>query len=102
MIRLLLFASLVLVGYALLVLSRPLVTCPRCLGKRMLHRHGRKGWARALKCPFCNATGIFRMPGATTVHRFYWAVLGDHLRDRRREDLARPSAKTPATRAQED
>lgn len=96
MTRMLLFAALALVAYALLVLARPLIRCPRCLGKRMLHRNGARGRARAFKCPLCKASGIFRMPGATTVHHFFWLVFGDHLRDRRREDVARRTGTQPS------
>lgn len=102
MIRMLLLASLALVGYALLVLGRPLIRCPRCLGKRMLHREGAKGHARALKCPFCDATGIFRMPGATTVHHFFWLVFGDHLRERRRQDVAQRTGQQPPSPPRKD
>lgn len=87
--RLILILALIPVAYALLVLAHPLVRCPRCLGKRVTHsrpEHGRK--PKVSKCLWCGARGIFRMPGATVVHGFFWAVLGDHLRDRARKSVA--------------
>jgi hypothetical protein len=87
--RLILAAILVPLGYALLVLAHPLVRCPLCRGKRVTHSRPERGKRpKVAKCPGCNATGVYRMPGATIIHGFFWAVLGDHMRDQVRKSVA--------------
>jgi hypothetical protein len=74
----------ILVAYFLLVLHAPLVRCPGCWGKRVRHlKRGGRRPPRVIKCPLCDASGICRMPGATTIHRFFWSIAGDHIRGRR-------------------
>lgn len=68
--------------YAALLLAFPTGRCPRCLGKRVT-RSGR----RPRKCRACRGRGRVVWPGATAVHRFWWSVLGNHLMERRREQL---------------
>ena len=97
--RLILILSLIPVAYALLVLAHPLIRCPACLGKRVTHSRPKRGKRpKVRKCPWCGARGIFRMPGATVVHGFFWAVIGDHLRERQRKAVAEradPPGKEP-------
>ena len=60
--------------------------CPRCHGARgTASRSGR----RTRLCTRCSGTGRTRRPGATAVHRFYWSVIGDHARQRRRAAIER-------------
>ena len=88
-LNLILIAALVPLAYALLVLAHPLVRCPGCLGKRVVHSRPKPGKRpKVSKCLWCDARGIYRMPGATAVHGFFWAVIGDHLRDRKRQSVA--------------
>ena len=87
--RLILILALIPAAYALLVLAHPLVRCPGCLGKRVVHSRPKPGKRpKVSKCPLCDARGIYRMPGATVVHGFFWAVLGDRLRDRQHQAAA--------------
>lgn len=75
------------IAYALLVLAKPLVRCPGCLGRRV-RRSGTGRQVRISKCRFCRASGIYRMPLATTVHRFFWSVAGEHIREGARASVA--------------
>ena len=82
--------SLILIGFAvaacylLSLYVWPLRPCPRCHGTRV--NRGSTGRRFGL-CKRCGGTGRTRRLGATTVHRLYWSVLGDRLRERRRETL---------------
>ena len=82
--------SLILIGFAvaacylLSLYVWPLRPCSRCHGTRV--NRGSTGRRFGL-CKRCGGTGRTRRPGATTVHRLYWSVLGDRLRERRRETL---------------
>jgi len=69
-------------GYLLSLYAWPLRPCPRCHGTRV--NRGSTGRRFGL-CKRCDGTGRTRRLGATTVHRLYWSVLGDRLRERRRE-----------------
>jgi len=68
--------------YLLSLYAWPLRPCPRCRGTRV--NRGSIGRRFGL-CKRCGGTGHTRRNGATTVHRLYWSVLGDRLRERRRE-----------------
>ena len=97
-IRLVLIGAGIALAYLLLVLAHPLVTCPRCFGKRMIRPRRKKRQrrrTRSRRCWLCNAKGIYRLPGATAIHRFFWSVLGEHIRSRRRDEAA---AKAEARR----
>jgi hypothetical protein len=74
-------------GYVLLVLALPVITCPRCRGKRV-RRVGNRG----MPCRICKATGITRPPGATVIHATFWSVFGDRIHDRQREQAAERTA----------
>ena len=82
--------SLTLIGFAAAALyllslyAWPLRPCPRCHGTRV--NRGSTGRRFGL-CKRCGGAGRTRRLGATTVHRFYWSVFGDRLRERRREAL---------------
>ena len=71
-------------GYLVSLYVWPLRPCPRCHGARV--NRGSTGRQFAL-CKRCGGAGRTRRIGATTVHRFYWSVLGTRLRERRRETL---------------
>ncbi len=82
--------SLILVGFAvaacylLSLYVWPFRPCARCGGARV---NGGSTGRRFGLCKRCGGTGRTRRLGATTVHRFYWSVLGDRLRERRRDNL---------------
>lgn len=40
-----------------------------------------------LRCRRCKGAGRHYRPGAVMVHRFYWSVAGDRLRERRRDEI---------------
>lgn len=40
------------------------------------------------RCRRCKGTGRRYRPGAVAVHRFWWSVLGERLRERRRGEVA--------------
>ena len=69
----------------LLLLAFPVIRCPRCLGKRVLRRRTRRG-RRARKCPVCRGAAHIVPPGATFVHRSFWAIGGERIRERRRDE----------------
>jgi hypothetical protein len=77
----------VFIAFALVVLRAPQIKCPRCKGKRIIHRKSRRGQP-GKRCRACDGTGIYRMPLATTVHRFYWLIIGEKRQDKRRAELA--------------
>lgn len=84
----------VVAGYALLALARPYGTCWRCRGQRMLRRKPPKGKGRRppkapkpQPCPVCGGQGYAPTPGAPLVHALVWELLGDRIRQRRRDDV---------------
>ena len=79
-------------GYAVSLYLVPWRACPRCHGTRITR--GSTG-RRIGMCPRCSGTGRTRRPGATTVHRFYWSVLGDQAQQGRRARNARRRQHTP-------
>jgi DnaJ-class molecular chaperone len=79
-----LFILAAIAGYALFLYFCPLRSCPRCHGTRITQAGRRTGMCRR-----CRGTGRIRRIGATAVHSFYWSVLGDRLREQRRDELAR-------------
>jgi hypothetical protein len=79
LLREVLFAALLLVGYVALVLVRPTKRCPACWGRKL----ARKG-QRMVPCARCDMTGRVKRLGATLVHRVFWRVAGDALADRRK------------------
>ena len=83
-LNLILIGLAVAAGYLVSLYVWPLRPCPRCHGTRV--NRGSTGRQFGL-CKRCGVTGRTRRIGATTVHRFYWSVFGDRLRERRREAL---------------
>jgi len=83
-LSLILICFAVAAGYLVSLYVSPLRPCPRCGGARV--NRGSTGRRFGL-CKRCGGTGRTRRLGATTVHRLYWSVLGDRLRERRRETL---------------
>jgi hypothetical protein len=83
-------------GYAVSLFASPTRRCGRCQGTgARLTRAGRRYRGGGL-CRRCRGTGRIRRLGATTVHRFWWSAVGDHLRERRRADhQARPHDHHP-------
>ena len=73
-------------GYTVSLYIWPIRACPRCRGTRI--NQGSTG-RRIGMCRRCRGTGRIRRLGSTAVHRFYWSVLGDQLRERRRAKIAR-------------
>jgi len=78
MFHLFLYGLGAVVAYGLLCLISPHKTCPRCKGERVVKRRG---------CPRCRVRGKVQRPGAVTVHRIYWLVIGDSRRERRKAAL---------------
>ena len=88
-VRLVLIGLGAVIAWFLFVLAKPQARCWRCFGKRVIRpRHGKGGGKRKKKCWACCGKGIARLPGATMVHRFFWATLGDRIHERRREEIA--------------
>ncbi len=85
-ITLILFALAIAAGYAVSLYLWPWRTCPRCHGTRVNRGSNRR---RIGMCKRCSGTGRTRRLGATAVHRFYWSVLGEHARERRRAKIER-------------
>jgi len=83
-LSLILIGFAVAAGYLVSLYVWPFRPCPRCGGARV--SRGSTGRRFGL-CKRCGGTGRTRRLGATTVHRFYWSVLGDRLRERRRDTL---------------
>ena len=88
MIALILVALAAVVAYCLLVLACPQVPCPRCLGRRVTYTATSRGKRRPRKCRSCRGIGLTRLPGATLVHRMFWAVWGEQIRERRKQENA--------------
>jgi hypothetical protein len=82
-----LLALAVLTAYCLFVLARPHVRCWRCLGRRVVRVSGPRR-RRMRRCPVCRARGIARMPLAGPVHRMFWALAGDRMLAKRRDQAA--------------
>jgi hypothetical protein len=84
LVRLALVLAAIAVIYAVVVLVRPVGRCPRCHGRRVIVRRARpRSFAR------CEGHGRVPRPGAKAIHRFFWSVLGDQLRERRRTSHTR-------------
>lgn len=79
-------------GYAISLYLWPYRTCPRCHGERI--RRSASGRSAGI-CPRCHGDGRVRRIGATAVHRFYWSVIGDALREQRRDRLRRDRHDQP-------
>jgi tRNA(Ile2) C34 agmatinyltransferase TiaS len=75
------------VAYAVSLYLIPVRTCPRCNGTGT--RLTTTGRATGRTCGRCRGDGRIRRPGATAVHRLYWSVIGDTLREHRRDALRR-------------
>jgi hypothetical protein len=67
----------VLVVCAAVCFVSPTRRCPKCKGKRMIHK-GR----RAIPCPRCRAHGRVPRRGSVLVHRAFWAAFCDPLKAR--------------------
>jgi hypothetical protein len=81
-LTLILLALIALAGYAVSLYLWPFRPCPRCHGERV--NRGSTGRRFGL-CTRCAGTGRTRRIGATAIHRAYWSITGDQLRERRRE-----------------
>lgn len=81
-------AAILLAGWLLLTLVRPVIRCPRCQGKRVMPAGN--GFA---PCTRCRGTGRARRRGAALIHRFAREHLWPRLRDRIRPEL--PDERNP-------
>lgn len=97
---------LILIGFALAVaycvsvLIFPWHPCPRCKGTRVKPGSNAKRWG---PCKHCGGAGRTQRFGAGAVHRFWWSILGDTLRERhqkRMQDAGQRSAYPDAERKQ--
>jgi hypothetical protein len=80
-----LLAAAAFTGWALFVLVSPHRRCTWCKGTKRSRRH--RWFGRMGKCPRCR-NGRHHRLGAGYVHAFFWLVLGDQLRERRKERLS--------------
>lgn len=76
-----------IVGYVLSLYLWPYRTCTWCNGTGT--RLAASGRATGRTCRHCHGDGRVRRIGATATHRLYWSVIGDALRERRRDQLRR-------------
>ncbi len=74
------------VGYCVLCLVRAGRRCGRCKGTRRSKRYLGL-WGPVGKCRKCRGHGRHKRLGATAVHRFMWAVVGERWMERRRQRL---------------
>ena len=71
-----LLAVFALLGYGVLCLVSP---TPKCPPVQVTKRKGKR--PRTRQCPKCKGKGFRQRPGARLVHRLFWSVAGDRLRD---------------------
>ena len=83
--ELFLIALAVLMAYGLVCYASPHHRCPKCKGKRVVFKGGRR--SRPKTCPKCKGRGETQRAGARLVHRVFWSMAGDSLRERRKERL---------------
>jgi hypothetical protein len=91
-ITVILIGFAVAAGYLLSLYAKPIRSCPRCGGTGA--KQSSTGRPTGRICRRCRGTGRIRRIGATAVHRFYWSVRGDQLREQRAEH-ARQRASRP-------
>jgi hypothetical protein len=83
-----LFGIALLTVACLLLLAFPVIRCPRCLGRRVRRTRTSRGTRKVRKCRACRGTGHVVPPGAALVHRMFWAVAGERIRERRKQENA--------------
>jgi hypothetical protein len=66
--------------YVVIVIVSPTRRCPKCHGRRVVIKAGK----RPRPCDHCRRTGRVPRIGSATIHRWLWSVLGDGLMERRR------------------
>ena len=71
--------------YCAVALARPVHRCPRCHGRRVVVRKGK----RPKPCDRCKGHGRVPRLGAAAIHRFFWSVRGEQLMQRRRDAHSR-------------
>jgi hypothetical protein len=76
-------------AYCVLALVKPHRPCGRCGGTRRSKRHFGV-WGKGGKCRKCRGRGRHKRFGATAVHRFKWAVIGE--RDDQRDASQREAS----------
>ena len=76
------FAALAV--YCVSLLKYPLRPCLKCKGAGTNKGSNRKRWG---VCSRCGGSRQVRRLGATAVHRFWWSVRGESMRQRRKERL---------------